>query len=273
LYLPLLFATTLCLATASAVADDKPLDADAQTQATASPAPALSSSADADDNWHVTISPYLWFPGLSGTVGALGHDASVHISPADLLSNFNFGLMGAAEFRKGRVLFGTDFMWVKLKADKATSFDPGISSVTLKVTQVILTPAAGYRIVDGEKLKVDARIGLRYWHLGQNIAFEPSGIFSNFSPSANWVDAVAGGTIQAALSSKALATVYGVAGGGGANSDYQIVGLLGFKVSQKVILQAGWRYLDVNYRTNAPALFIYDTHETGPIFGLNWIVK
>ena len=109
--------------------------------------------------------------------------------------------------------------------------------------------------------------------MGENIAFQPSGIFSNFSPSANWVDALAGAKIQAALSSKALATIYGSAGGGGASSDYHVVGLLGFKVSQRVILQAGWRYLDVNYRTNAPALFVYDTHETGPIFGFNWILK
>jgi hypothetical protein len=273
-FLPLLLTTALCLLTcASAVADDKPLDASAQTQTTTSPAPTPSSSADADDNWHLTVSPYLWFPGLSGTTGALGHDVGVHISPADLLSNFNFGLMGAGELRKGRLVLPIDFMWVKLKQNKATSFDPGISSVTLKVTQVVLTPGIGYRIVDGEKLKVDANIGIRYWHLGQNIAFEPSGIFSNFSPSANWVDALAGARIQAALSSKALATIYGSAGGGGANSDYQIVGLLGFRVSQKIILQGGWRYLDVNYRSNAPALFIFDVHESGPIFGLNWIVK
>lgn len=42
----------------------------------------------------------------------------------------------------------------------------------------------GYRIVDREKLKVDARAELRYWHLGQNLSFQPSGILNNFSLSA-----------------------------------------------------------------------------------------
>ena len=51
---------------------------------------------------------------------------------------------------------------------------------------------------------------------------------------------------MAALSPKALVTVFGDAGGGGSSLDYQVGGLLGFKVSQKVILQAGWRYLYVN---------------------------
>ncbi len=272
-WLSLLFITALCLPGCAHAVAEEPLDASAQTQTTTNPAPAPSNSADSDDGWHVTVSPYLWFPGMSGTLGALGREASVHVTPMDLLTNFNFGLMGAGEIRKGRVLLPMDFMWVKLKADKATSFDPGITSVTVKVNQIILTPGVGYRIVDGEKLKVDAQVGFRYWHLGQNIAFEPSGIFSNFSPSANWVDAVAGAKIQAALSSKALATVFGDAGGGGASSDYQVGGLLGYKVSKKIILQAGWRYLYVNYRTNAPALFVYDVHESGILFGLNWILK
>jgi hypothetical protein len=29
--------------------------------------------------WHFGISPYLWFAGVQGTVGALGHEASVHV--------------------------------------------------------------------------------------------------------------------------------------------------------------------------------------------------
>ena len=190
MYLPLLSAAALCLLScAVAAAEDQPQDLSAQTQTTASPAPTASNSADGDDNWHVTISPYLWFPGMSGLVGALGHDVGVHISPADLLSHFNFGLMGAGEIRKGRVILPIDFMWVRLEGDKSTPFDPGISYAKLKVSQVVLTPGIGYRIVDHERMKVDAHIGLRYWHLGQNISFQPSGILSNFSPSANWVDA------------------------------------------------------------------------------------
>jgi len=37
-----------------------------------------------DQGWRVSISPYLWLPGLHGTIGALGHDASVHASFGDI---------------------------------------------------------------------------------------------------------------------------------------------------------------------------------------------
>jgi hypothetical protein len=62
-----------------------------------------------DDNWHLGVSPYLSFAGVHGTVEALGHNASVHASAADVLSHFNIGLMGAMEARKGRFVFAHRF--------------------------------------------------------------------------------------------------------------------------------------------------------------------
>jgi hypothetical protein len=231
------------------------------------------ASGPSDSGWHVDISPYLWFPGLSGTIGVLGRNASVHASPGDILSNLGIGLMGAMEVRKNRVVLPVDFMWVKLEGDRATPFNPGVSYINVNVKQAILTPGAGYRIVDQDKLKVDARVGLRYWHLGQNLSFQPSGIFSNSSQSANWVDVIAGAKFEGVLTPKVLVTVLGDAGGGGAAVDYQIATLLGLKVSKKVLLQAGWRYLDVDYRTNAPALFVYDVHQSGGIAGVTIRLK
>ena len=230
-------------------------------------------SGASDSGWHVNVSPYLWFPGLSGTIGVLGRNASVHASPGDILSNLGIGLMGAMEVRKNRFVLPVDFMWVKLEGDRSTPFNPGVSYINVNVKQTILTPGAGYRIVDLDKLKVDARVGLRYWHLGQNLSFQPSGIFSNSSQSANWVDVVAGGKFEGVLTPKVLVTVLGDAGGGGAAVDYEVAALVGLKVSKRVLLQAGWRYLDVDYRTNAPALFVYDVHQAGGIAGVTITLK
>src|SRR5271154_3586205 len=56
---------------------EKTLSTDPQAQKT-SPTP--STATDDDGRWHVAAVPYLWFPGMRGTIGALGRDASVHVS-------------------------------------------------------------------------------------------------------------------------------------------------------------------------------------------------
>src|SRR5215831_16144308 len=102
-----------------------------------------SSQAPAPDyNWHVSISPYLWFPGLHGRVGGANHNASVHASAGDLLSHFRFGIMGSA-------------------------------SADVRVGELIWTSKIGARLIDKEKFKADANIGVRFFHLGTKLNFNP----------------------------------------------------------------------------------------------------
>lgn len=199
-----------CLPAVAQGPSDATLD---QQQTPKAPAPQPTTTAD-DDGWHFAVSPYLWFPGLYGTTGALGHNASVHADPGQILSHFHIGLMGNVEARKGHFVMPVDFFWVKLQADRGLPLEQDLSSIQVKVTETIFTPKVGYRIVDHEKVKIDALIGLRYWHLGQNLSFQPSGLLSNYSQAANWVDGLAGMKFEFALSPKTLVTVAGDAGGG-----------------------------------------------------------
>jgi hypothetical protein len=228
-------------------------------------APPLPNPPRPSHGWHVGISPYLWFAGVHGTVGALGHEASVDASFRDIFFNFNIGLMFALEPRYNRIVMPFDFMWMKLSDDKALPFEVGPTSVKAKINQVMFAQKIGYRVIDSEKLKLDGLIGFRYWHMGTTLTLQPQ-IANGFYESANWADVVAGARFQAMLSKKAVFTVLGDAGGGGANSDYQVVGLLGWKC-KKATLQGGWRYLSVNYRPGGSASFIYDMATSGLIFG------
>ena len=234
-----------------------------QDMTTTDPGPQKTGGTD-DDSWHFTIAPYLWFPGIHGTVGALGHDASIHVSGSDVLSYFNFGLMGAFQARKNRFVLPIDFMWVRLRDEKGIpENDLSQTSIKAHLTETFFTPKFGYRIVDTERWKIDALAGIRYWYLGQNFTFEPSGV--GRSASANWVDGLGGAKIELDLSPKAAIWVLGDAGGGSANLDYQVAGLFGFKVKRNIALLFGWRYLDVDYRGNHQ--FIYDTAQSGPVLG------
>jgi hypothetical protein len=264
-----LFVLTLIFSLASSALAQMPLAEDTSQSGAAAPSPATTVSPD--DDWHLGVTPYIWFAGLHGTVGVLGRDVGVHASFGDIFSYLNIGLMGQVEARKKRVLLLTDVMWMKLSDEKGIPLNEvGIQSVDAKVNQFILTPGGGYRVVDNNKIKVDAVVGFRYWHLGESLEFTPS-LLGGVSTSQNWFDALGGARIRIALSQKAMITVGGDAGGGGANSDYQVGGLLGYKISKKCVLQAGYRYLDVNYRNSSS--FVYNTATTGLLFGLTINLK
>ncbi|HET6178687.1 MAG TPA: hypothetical protein VFE61_17295 [Candidatus Sulfotelmatobacter sp.] len=226
-----------------------------------------------DSGWHVVVAPYLWFPGVYGTVGARNRDVSVHATPGDLLSNFRFGLMGLVDTRYKRVVLPLDMMWVRLEDDKALPF-PGLEEITakLKGSEFILTPKIGYRLIDSEVIKIDALAGFRYWHFGESLRFSPSVAGLNFSDSQDWVDPLVGGRILGKLSPKFEVSIGGDVGGWGAGSqlDYQVAGLLGYRMKPAVALQIGYRYLDVNYRSGGT---IIDVATHGPVMGVTITLK
>jgi hypothetical protein len=242
----------------------------ARAQAPAAPvppttAPQAMDASSSDGGWHVSVTPYIWFAGIHGTTGILGREASVHASASDVFSYVNIGAMGAVEVRYNRIIIPVDFMWIKFSDDKGIPLGEQAFSIKVKMTQTIVTPKIGYRIVDEKRITVDALFGLRYWHLGNSVTLEPTRPLGGFSASANWVDAAAGGKFQILVTPKVLITVLADAGGGDARSDYQVAGLLGYKLGRKCILQAGYRYMSVNYRPQGT--FVYDVTQSGVVLG------
>jgi hypothetical protein len=247
--------------------------ASAQAQTDVSTATPPPKEVSTDDGWHVAITPYLWFAGVHGATGALGREASVHANFSDIFNYLNIGAMGVVETRYNRVIMPLDFMWMKLSDDKGLPVNEIASSVKAKMTETMLTPKVGYRIAGGKRVKVDALFGIRYWHVSTDFTLQPVQIIGGISQSANWVDAVAGGRITLALSPKAFIGVAGDAGGGSARSDYQVGGFLGYKISRKVVLLVGYRYLSINYRPNGKAQFVYDVNMPGLVIGATFNIK
>jgi hypothetical protein len=245
-------------------------DADSPGAPRAAP-PLPDPPKPSDEGWHFGIAPYLWFAGVHGTVGARGHEASVDASFRDLFSYVNIGLMFALEPRHNRIVMPLDFMWMKLSDDKATPFDVGPTSAKAEINQVMFAQKIGYRVIDSEKLIVDGLAGFRYWHMGTTLTLQPQ-VANGFYESASWADAVGGARIQVVVLPKVTLTVLGDAGGGGANSDYQVAGLLGWKF-KKVNLQGGWRYVSVNYRPSGSVRFVYDMATSGLLFGVTIPLK
>jgi hypothetical protein len=246
----------------------------AQAQTQSMPTPQADNQVSSEAGWHVGITPYIWFAGVNGDSGILGHEAGVHASFGDIFNYLNIGAMGDVDVRYNRVIIPVDVLWMKLSDNKALPLDdPEAESIKAKMNETVLTPKIGYRVGDGRRVKVDALFGARYWHLGTTLTLQPVQLANGFSRSANWADAVAGGRIEFALSRKASATIFGDAGGGSARLDYQVGGFLGYKLSRRWTLLGGYRYLSVDYRPNSRALFVYDVDMPGLAIGATFNVK
>jgi hypothetical protein len=251
----------LSLMQAPSTDNQAPLANQTTSQTTIAPSP---------NDWYEVVSPYLWFPGIHGTVGAGGKLASVHASATDLLSNFRFGLMGEVDFHYKRFIAPVDLMWVRLGDDTALPVNEfGVTSVDAKMGELLFTPKIGYQLIHREMFEVDALTGFRYWHLSQDVQFSPSSPGLNISASQNWADPLVGGRIVTPLSPKIALSVAGDVGGWdvGSQLEYHIVGLLGYRIKPSWMLQAGYRYLDVNFRGGQGATF--DVVMSGLVFGVS----
>jgi hypothetical protein len=244
----------------------------------ADPVPPKAGATAADDAWHFAVSPYLWFPGVHGTAsGPNGNGLSFRASPGDLLSNFRFGIMGAFEARYKRIVLPIDLMWIRLEDDKSRPLPPalgqGVISANIKATEFLLTPKIGFRLINEEKIKIDALTGFRFWHFGESLNFNPSALGLNFNGSQNFVDPVVGGRIQLALSPKIVVNILGDVGGWdtGSQLEYQWAGLLGYRIKPALTLQAGYRYLNVNYKSSRGVVFNATT--AGVVFGATLNLK
>jgi hypothetical protein len=272
--------TVLLFATNEANSTTAPASAMTGEPTAPDPSPSGSSQASGPpqiarpaqhDQWRFSVTPYLWFPGVHGTLGALDRNVNFRASAIDLLSHFRFGLMAAAEARLDRLVLPLDVFWVRLADSRALPFpNLGATTADVKAGVFVLTPKVGYRFVDEERIKLDALTGFRYWHLGQNLKFSPSNLNLGLSRSQNWVDPLVGARIEVPLSGKLAVNLTSDVGGWGVGSqlDYQVAGLLGYKIKENVALQAGYRYLVVNYSAGGAKALLFDVALSGVAFGI-----
>jgi hypothetical protein len=219
---------------------------------------------------HFDLTSYLWFSGMHGLTSVGSHSASMHASIGELLSDFKFGLVGAAEVRSDRWLLNGDLTWMRLGDAKSVPIsDVSTASADVRISEVIWTSKIGYRLFDGEYLKGDVNLGVRYWHLGQRFKLNPPGI--DASAFQNWADFVTGGRVQLPLgmSEKVSVEAGGDVGGWGlaADLDYQFFAGLNYKTGKHGKLLAGYRYMLIDYRRNGG---VYNVITAGPVLGATW---
>ena len=126
----------------------------------------------------VELSPYLWLPATSGSIGFAhpavadrisgGFGSSVP-SLSSLASSLHFSFMGDSLLRYGPYSAEVDLQYVSAFGSKTLSTTPdgGLNRVHLNASYVRIAPGFGYQVYSGDVFSIptsiDARVGFAYF--------------------------------------------------------------------------------------------------------------
>ena len=164
----------------------------------------LSPIAKISDEWRFTVTPYVWAPGIKGTLNfADGLVKTADYSSSNVLSNLKTGGMIAGEAHYGNWGVMGDVMSATLQNTGSVPLvvptrKDGTVRATLanKVTlqQTILTGAATYNIANTKDINLDALLGVRgiYATATLNLALDGTKVAASDSKTTSTADPIAG---------------------------------------------------------------------------------
>lgn len=231
----------------------------------AAPAPAPASP------WSFRVSPYVWFAGLNGDVGVNANlpavDVDVDFSEIfDAIDWFPPPVMLTGEIRYGRFAAMTDLIFLGLEVDDAVARGPVSVAAQLDMDTVIWTFGGSFRAIEDDPVTLDLLAGGRLWNVDMKGTLVGPAAVRERSGSKTWVDPIIGiaGRIEFgggfALQAEGDVGGFGVA----ADLDWQVVGTLQYAIDDAITLDAGYRYLAVDYDDDG---FLFDVALSGPIIG------
>lgn len=231
--------------------------------------PSEVPNATARPQWSVDIAPYFWAAGMSGTVASFGAaPVDVDMDFSDIFGDLDFSIMAAGEARYGRFSLTMDLLYLKLSTSETTPRGILLSSVGLDSTMTEISALAGYSVLDLPNARVDAVLGARLWSVDNGLSFK-GGLLGGrtFKDSATWADAMGGLKGRLDLSDRFYLTGTALAGGGGSNFGWDLMGGLGYQFTNRFSAVAGYRAMGVDYKDGP---FEFDVTIKGPIIGASF---
>jgi hypothetical protein len=244
--------------------------------------------ADANNfskDWQIRLMPYFWVPSLKADSTINGVTGTVNLSQDEVLDNLVFAAMGRVEAWKDKWGLSFDGVFMNLGASDSFPGRTGSADVDVDVRLGMADFALMNRLFEKsfgddnqQKLTFEPYGGLRYGYLRQkgdlNIDIPRLGSAGQtVGTSEDWVEPFVGGRLIWDLNDKIALNVRGDAGGFGIGSasdlTWQIVGGVDYKFTKNVILNAGYRYVDLDYSHGSGSdEFGIHLKAQGPIVGL-----
>lgn len=225
----------------------------------------MPAEAAGEDEWEVTLSPYLWGSRMHGEVG-VGRlpSAEVDMSFGDILEQLDGGFMGAAEVRKGRwgMIFDTLYM-----NTSTTASHNGLSGEA-GVRQTQLTGLLAWRWQEGV-VPLDLLAGVRHMRLSESLTLSgPQGTLSQ-EQDAHWTEPVVGMRARWIFAPDWSLWGSGDVSGFGVGSDLALQAIVGvsYNITPSLSAELGARWIKVDYDKDA---LRYDVVNDGVFIGASY---
>ena len=121
--------------------------------------PDASQPDNAQEEWEFALSFYVWMPDIENTT-ASGHE--VEITFSDIMDNLDMTLMTSFGARKDKWTFMTDVVYLHLNHTDNINVGSLLKVTDFYMKTWIVSPAASYEIMGGEKGSLQLLAGGRY---------------------------------------------------------------------------------------------------------------
>jgi hypothetical protein len=216
--------------------------------------------------WSFSIAPYFWMAGMSGDIAEFGAPpVNVDVKFTDILKSLDFSMMTLAEARYDRFSVFSDFLFLKISPETVTPFGVVANTVQLGSKTLEFTAMGGYALIDTPGGRLDVVGGARVWWVENTLSFQ-GGVLNGVwrRSSQTWVDAMGGLRGRANLTDRFYLTGWALGGGGSSDSAWDLMGGVGYEISDRFSAVLGYRAMGVDYQDGP---FVFDVTMQGPVLG------
>lgn len=229
-----------------------------------------SAQTTSGEGTEVGITPYMWFAGAKGDIGAVvgGPPVALDAEFPGIWDHLSGAFMGKIDARYGRFGALGDIVYMKVSADKNRQVG-NVAVIGGEVESELTagTLAAYWRALASDGLAVDLVAGARYSRSELEVDLSLNNRQISESADRDWWDPIVGIRGIAQVSPRVSLVGYADYGGFGVSSDslWQVHAGVNYRFTDHVGASLGYRYYSQDFSEDG---FDYNVQIGGPILGL-----
>ncbi len=203
----------------------------------------------------ITLTPYLWLPGISAEVttrnGRSVPSGGVSASASEIVPQLHgVPFVGAMDINYGRFSLFADLITIGLRMDARPRPGYLFGTSTLDTRTTMGTLVGFYRVGQTENQAFDVGVGIRVTALSTNLRVNGNRL-PGFTAGTNssQVDGIAAFRYAVRFTPSWGATIAADMGGGGSRLTWQALGSVDWHVTRDTTVRLGWRHVGFDQDT------------------------